>query len=319
MMEPNRSASDEARAMLDAFACAGTKTLDVTTTTRYGRKEAFRRGVPIERFRAQVGALIEEATRTQLNVIVRPHATGVQFVQLDDLCARSLEQVREIAFLGLQTSPGNYQAWVAISSTDASAELSRGLRRVAGADRSASGAMRIAGSLNFKDRCAPKFPRVEMEFSTDGLIAGEKSTSRLLIGKDDERGHAGHRPFVPAGTTERPRARKWPSYDRCVEAAPMNREGTHADISRADFTWCMIAIDWGWNVEETVVRLLAQSPRPRRMATDMLCGPHGVLLPPSRAEVLQKAIAPRSCTRVLSDKAMPRGFCLRYLCAVETG
>ena len=31
------------------------------------------------------------------------------------------------------------------------------------------------------------------------------------------------------------------------------------DISKADFTWCMIAIDWGWSVTATVARLMQES------------------------------------------------------------
>lgn len=35
------------------------------------------------------------------------------------------------------------------------------------------------------------------------------------------------------------------------------------DISRADFTWCMIAIDWGWSVTDTAARLMQLSPKAR--------------------------------------------------------
>jgi hypothetical protein len=31
------------------------------------------------------------------------------------------------------------------------------------------------------------------------------------------------------------------------------------DISKADFTWCMIAIDWGWSVSATAARLMEES------------------------------------------------------------
>jgi len=37
-----------------------------------------------------------------------------------------------------------------------------------------------------------------------------------------------------------------PSYLRCVQGAPENRNKTGPDISRADFTWCMTALSWGW-------------------------------------------------------------------------
>ena len=57
----------------------------------------------------------------------------------------------------------------------------------------------------------------------------------------------------------RPDARGWPSYQRCVENAPPARGGDRPDISRADFTFCLLAIDWGWSVEETAARLMQES------------------------------------------------------------
>jgi hypothetical protein len=46
-----------------------------------------------------------------------------------------------------------------------------------------------------------------------------------------------------------------------VENALPAQEGGRPDISRADFTWCMTAIDWGWGVEETAARLLQESSK----------------------------------------------------------
>jgi hypothetical protein len=56
-------------------------------------------------------------------------------------------------------------------------------------------------------------------------------------------------------------ARAWPSYQRCIENAPPARGGDRPDISRADFTFCLLAIDWGWSVEETAVRLMQESKK----------------------------------------------------------
>ena len=41
--------------------------------------------------------------------------------------------------------------------------------------------------------------------------------------------------------------------------APEAREGGRPDISRADYTFCLLAIDWGWGIEETAARLLQES------------------------------------------------------------
>jgi hypothetical protein len=38
------------------------------------------------------------------------------FIQLDDLTEAKLDQVRPVAFLTVQTSPGNNQAWIAVPS-----------------------------------------------------------------------------------------------------------------------------------------------------------------------------------------------------------
>jgi acetyl-CoA acetyltransferase len=57
--------------------------------------------------------------------------------------------------------------------------------------------------------------------------------------------------------------RKWPSYLRCVQGAPENRDKTGPDVSRADFTWCMTALTWGWSIEETAERLMEESGKAR--------------------------------------------------------
>ncbi len=49
----------------------------------------------------------------------------------------------------------------------------------------------------------------------------------------------------------------------CVDHAPPARDGDRPDISRADFTFCLLAIDWGWGVEETAARLMEESGKAR--------------------------------------------------------
>jgi hypothetical protein len=50
---------------------------------------------------------------------------------------------------------------------------------------------------------------------------------------------------------------------RCVEHAPPNHGKTGPDISRADFAWCMTALDWRWNIEETAAQLMELSSKTR--------------------------------------------------------
>jgi hypothetical protein len=72
-------------------------------------------------------------------------------------------------------------------------------------------------------------------------------------------------PSPPARVSQRSeaaiRARKWPDYDRCLLSAPPNHGNTGPDTSRADFTWCMTALDWGFDIPETTARLLEVSSK----------------------------------------------------------
>ena len=65
---------------------------------------------------------------------------------------------------------------------DAGAEdkdFARRVRKGAGADTTASGATRVAGSLNFKDKYAPDFPRVAIHAADPGRKATPTELERL--------------------------------------------------------------------------------------------------------------------------------------------
>src|SRR4051812_12024912 len=108
---------------------------------------------------------------------------------------------------------------------------SQRLRKGAGADPTASGATRVAGSFNFKDKYAPAFPRVAIRSSQPGRLTtlvelqalGLVTPAEIVIKS-------------PSSTRQRPgpSRRRWPSYARCLDGAPLNSEETGPDISRAD-------------------------------------------------------------------------------------
>jgi len=252
-------AAQAARAMLDAFTSAGAEQFDVTWTTRQGEKANFRRHVPAESLRHFLPQLLMSAEKRELNLIVRPVSRRAVFIQLDDLSGEGMERLKPAAFLGLETSPGNYQAWVALPTGGADKDFARRLRKGAGADDTASGATRVAGSLNFKDKYAPDFPRVRVAHTAPGLMAsaGQLESMGLVAAPEKPA------PFIPLSPLSRTRSRKWPSYLRCVQGAPENRDKTGPDISRADFTWCMTAISWGHGIEETAARLMEESTKAR--------------------------------------------------------
>jgi hypothetical protein len=138
---------------------------------------------------------------------------------------------------------------------DGNADFARRLRKGAGADLTASGATRVSGSLNFKEKYAPAFPHVETVHASPGMVVTRAELEALGIVAPPEKTAPAAIPI----SRRRPDARGWPSYQRCVDNAPPARGEDRPDISRADFTFCLLAIDWGWGVEEAAARLLQES------------------------------------------------------------
>jgi len=157
----------------------------------------------------------------------------------------------------LETSPGNFQAWLA--AKDADADTARRVKKAVGADPNASGATRLAGSYNFKAKYAPNYPRVRLssiapqrtasvqELERAGLVALEERPP--YGGRHAPRRQHGHRFLV------------WPSYARCLAEAPRAKNHDGKDRSAADFEFCLISIDRGWAVEATAHQLMAESEK----------------------------------------------------------
>jgi hypothetical protein len=249
--------SREAIEMLDTFASVGAADrFDLTFTDLAGDKVGFRSNRPIEQLRPALAGILRDAEGRRHNVIVRPRSGPAALIQLDDLDAAAVERVRPASFLVLCTSPGSYQAWVAVSNADA--DFARRLRKGAGADQSASGATRIAGSRNYKQKYAPAFPVVTAAHVSPGLVVTRAELEALGVVAPPEKAE----PAIPPGRASSGSGRRpWPSYERCVQGAPPVKEGGRPDISRADFTWCLTCADWGFGVEEIAARLMQESTK----------------------------------------------------------
>ena len=231
-------------------------------TLRYNLDELRRREAALSSGRAPGGLLsvITSDPRPGHAAELERHCAPMPppvFLQLDDLDAAGIDRVKPLAFLTLDTSPGNHQAWFALAG-HVDPDLTRRVRKGAGADPTASGATRIAGSLNFKDKYAPDFPRVRV-----GHLALQRTTTAIelerfgLVAPAEPVRQARPTPHRPQGE------RKWPDYQRCLDGAPLNHAKTGPDTSRADFTWCMVASDWGWSIEDTARRLMDESGKAR--------------------------------------------------------
>jgi hypothetical protein len=197
--------------------------------------------------------LLPGLSERQNSLVIRPHVNEkVTLIQLDDLDAASLERLKDAAFLTLCTSAGNHQAWVALPGPE-DKDFARRLRKGAGADASASGATRVAGTVNYKRKYCPGFPTV----SIVSAIPGRISTPERL----DELGLVAAPQPVRAAPLRVSRMRSWPDYERYLQGAPINHGGTGPDVSRADFFYAMLAAQRGHGIEEIAAKLLELSPK----------------------------------------------------------
>jgi hypothetical protein len=265
---------DEALRMLDTFASVGATHFDLTHTSVDGEKRGFRPTQSLSQLKNSMPKLFPGAAERTNNIIVRPLSDKVHFVQLDDLDAVGLGRVGEAAFLTLETSPGNHQAWVAVSGLTTPQEakdFARRLRKGTGADHSASGATRVAGTANYKRKYEPEFPMVRIGASVPGRIVTKEQLEAMGLVAAPE-------PEVPAavftgralqgknGAARARSAKVWPNYAMSLAGAPPRLQGSGPDRSMADFNWCMTAIDWGWSVEDTAAKL----PEVSEKATERL-------------------------------------------------
>jgi hypothetical protein len=254
---------DEALRMLDTFASVGATHFDLTHTNIDGEKRGFRPTQSLAQLKNSMPKLFPGAAQRQNNIIIQPLSDKVHFVQLDDLDSAALSRVGDAAFMTLETSPGNHQAWVAVSgfsTPEETKDFARRLRKGAGADHSASGATRIAGTTNYKRKYEPDFPIVRISSSTPGRIVTKERLEGMGLVAPPE-------PEVPttafaartlqgkSGNARARSAKVWPSYAISLAGAPPRLEGNGPDRSMADYNWCMTAIDWGWSVEDTAAKL----------------------------------------------------------------
>jgi hypothetical protein len=164
---------------------------------------------------------------------------------------------------------GNHQAWIAVSGLkngEETKEFARRLRKGVGADPSASGATRIAGTTNYKRKYEPDFPRVKIVDAIPGRIVNPAQLDSLGLVAPPEPAPA----VIPLRFRRKHSAAEgegtWPDYERCVTGAPPSKEGDCPDRSMADFFWCMMAAQRGWGIEETANKLMEVSAKAQERA-----------------------------------------------------
>jgi hypothetical protein len=208
------------------------------------------------------------------NVIIRPTGPGVVFVQLDDLKTQDqVDRVRPAACVIHETTPGNRQAWIAVSGVPAGKEqfkeFTRRARRAAGVcDKYASHATRLAGSENWKVKYLPNPPVVTILEAHPGRIMtpAQLEALGLLAGRAPEQSSSVVELHPHRARLSQDRERQWPDYQRCLLGAPRSNSGDGPDRSLADFFWCKMAAQRGWSIEETAHKLVQVSEKAQERA-----------------------------------------------------
>src|ERR1035441_1441790 len=203
------------------------------------------------------------------NLIMRPSGASTAFVQLDDLMPEQLDRLREAACIIHATSPGNHQAWIAVSGVpegkEAFKEFTRRVRKaVGGNDKSASHATRVAGTENFKTKYAPEFPTVSIVETHPGRVMTPDQLESLGLLAAPEPVKTTTVKFPRRAQSTSGRDRHWPSYEMSLAGAPQGQDGP--DRSRADFWWSYLALQRGWSAEDTEAKLLEVSEKARERA-----------------------------------------------------
>ena len=125
-----------AQAMLSAFASVGVKAFDITLIDLNEEKTGFNSNRSVDSLSRTIGRMLQDADERHHNLIVRPRANGTTLIQLDDLSTEKAGNIAPHAFIVFQTSPGNCQAWVALTDAPADVEqakdFARRLRKGAG-------------------------------------------------------------------------------------------------------------------------------------------------------------------------------------------
>lgn len=273
--------------MLAAFASVGARAFDLSLTDLNGTpvKGLQRPGKSLEGMCHSIRRVLHKAEHNQYNVIIRPRSATTLLIQLDDFTAEKAVQVQSCAFMTVCTSPDNYQVWLAVSDgpqendREAAKLFRTRVRRSAGADHSATGAVRIAGSKNFKQKYAPAFPIIELArinagrtvttatLEKAGLLAPREAPALQLP--------ASLPPSVPRQKTQASGLWHWPDYQQSLRGAPLKGDGM-PDRSLADFMWCKWAIQRGHSIEATAEKLSEVSAKAQERIR--IRGDHGYTL-----------------------------------------
>jgi hypothetical protein len=250
----NTRGADEAADAIKAFESVGATSFDVTMRNEAtDEKEIYEQSVTGDRLRA--GKLLEYLARNEAapeSFIMRPR--GARLIQIDDADARTLERLKPFAFLTVETSHENFQAWLALSPQTTEPELKQIRARLlehlqpSGANGGAYGAVRWSGSINHKPERNGFRVRINSSQMENLIDAAQLEAAALLAEPKPERAPV----IVP--TVNKSNKIIFPNYERCLS----DKSG---DRSRADASFMRICSMRGISETEATDELKRVSER----------------------------------------------------------
>jgi hypothetical protein len=267
---------------VDIFESVGAVELEATLLHDPSPDREKNRGyeiLGITEFRAKLPRYLEKNRNEQFHngqleraysLAVRPSGER-HFWQIDDADAHTARPLKDVAFLIIETSPGNYQIWLALSDeVDLSdkkqkewwKEQWKRLIRKVGGNGGSWGALRWPGTFNNKpererDGVRPVVRIVRAnrgrvttlaELEDLGLLAPEIEKPKKVVD------------IRPRNNTPT----QWPSWERELSKSALITSGDRKglpDRSDADFRWCLRALQWGWSEGEVMAELRRVSPK----------------------------------------------------------
>jgi hypothetical protein len=207
----------------------------------------------------------EQAGGEYWSMAVRPRSERVTFWQVDEATRATCERYRAVSFLQIETSPDNYQCWLAIGDELDKAELDAARKRLlrvvkrTGGNGGSFGALRWPGSRNQKpirkqaDGSQPIVRIVHSEMGRVTTIAELEELGLLAppVEKAERQNFKVCANKVPT---------KWPSWEQELGYCRLKESGD-PDRSEADFRWCRTAFLWGWSDTDVAAELRNVSPK----------------------------------------------------------
>lgn len=243
----------QAQTTLEAFESVGATAYDVTLRDELSGGAANFETFDALSLKGQLPALVKRTEQRAESLIIRPR--GGALIQLDDCSPELAERLEPVVFMTFETSPDNYQAWLALPEETSEAELKAVRSRLlatlkgTGANGGAFGAMRWPGSINRKPSRNGFRVRLHRLWPEAYCTVAELEAAGLLAPLAPE-----PQPEKPKGFRLRLGGRAFPSYDRCLA----EKDG---DRSSADASFLRLCYMRGFSMAEAIAELERVSER----------------------------------------------------------